>query len=328
MCEQCGIAGGGQDNPRRWDMSRRATLSAAAAGAGALALGLLGVTGAASAAAPETAAGTKNGAWRNPAHGYFPEGGHFGADRGGVPHAGQDVTNSTGTAVYAAAGGTAARVGTGVLTGRTGNGIVLAHGNGTYTYYGHLSRFRLSEGDSVSAGVWIGDMGTTGNVTGPHLHFETHTGGLGGIVDPVGFMNERGVDLGGGWSAIDAGAAGDVVETIQYLMRHRGSSLVVDGDYGAKSVAAVESFQSSKGLHADGQVGPRTWPVLVATARSGANGDQVKAAQTALNLRGGGLLIDGDYGSVTVSAVRSFQSVNRLVVDGECGPVTWQALTS
>ncbi|MCR3720113.1 putative peptidoglycan binding domain-containing protein [Prauserella flava] len=322
MCEQCGVPDDrpdGESDERR-GVSRRAMLSGAAVGAGALAFGLMSATGTASAAS------LKNGAWRNPAQGYFPTGGHFGADRGGVPHAGQDVTNSTGTAVYAAAGGSAYRVGWGVLSGRTGNGIILFHGNSTYTYYGHLSRFRVSEGSSVSAGEWIGDMGTTGNVTGPHLHFETHRGGLNGVVDPVSFMRARGVDLGGGWPAIDPGASGDVVKVIQYLIRHRGTSLVIDGDYGPVSVSAVKSFQSSKGLYVDGQVGPKTWAKLVATARSGSDGNHVKAAQTALNIRSAGLRIDGDYGSVTVSAIRSFQSVNRLYVDGVCGPVTWQAL--
>lgn len=322
MCEQCGVPDDRPDTDaaERRGLSRRAMLSGTAMGAGALALGLLGATGTASAAS------LKNGAWRNPALGYFPSGGHFGADRGGVPHAGQDVTNSTGTAVYAAAGGSAYRVGSGVLGGRTGNGIILFHGNSTYTYYGHLNRFRISQGASVSAGQWIGDMGTTGNVTGPHLHFETHTGGLNGIVDPVSFMRARGVDLGGGWSSIDPGASGEVVEVIQYLMRYRGTNLVIDGDYGPVSVSAVKSFQSSQGLYVDGQVGPKTWPELVATARSGRNGNHVKAAQTALNVRSAGLLVDGDCGPVTVSAIRSFQSVNRLVVDGVCGPVTWRAL--
>ncbi|MCP2256183.1 Membrane proteins related to metalloendopeptidases [Prauserella aidingensis] len=322
MCEQCGAPDDrlGTDAAERRGLSRRAMLSGTAVGAGALALGLLGATGTASAAS------LKNGAWRNPALGYFPRGGHFGADRGGVPHAGQDVTNSTGTAVYAAATGRAWSVGWGVLSGRTGRGIIMSHGNGVYTYYGHLSRFRVSEGAWVTAGEWIGDMGTTGNVTGPHLHFETHTGGLHGIVNPVSFMRARGVDLGGGWSSIDPGADGEVVKTIQYLMRYRGTNLVIDGDYGPISVSAVKSFQSSQGLYVDGQVGPKTWPHLVATARSGRNGNHVKAAQTALNIRSAGLLVDGDCGPVTVSAIRSFQSVNRLVVDGVCGPVTWRAL--
>ena len=52
----------------------------------------------------------------------------------------------------------------------------------------------------------------------------------------------------------------------------------------------------------------------------------MRALQTALNKRSAGILVDGDFGPDTNSAVRTFQSVNRLVVDGLAGPYTWRAL--
>lgn len=254
--------------------------------------------------------------------------GHYGAPRGGASHAGQDVSNSIGTAVHAAAGGTVVRRSWGGgLPGRTGNALVISHGNNQYTYYGHLNAYRVGLNAEVSAGQRIADMGATGNVTGPHLHFETHSGRLGTTVNPVSFLAARGVDLSGGWSRIDPGASGATVVVIQHLMSRRGHGLAADGKYGSVSVEAVKRFQRSKGLVADGQVGPATWPALVYTLRQGASGSHVRALQAALNKRGARLAVDGGFGSVTTGAVRAYQSVNRLVADGEAGPVTWRALT-
>jgi peptidoglycan hydrolase-like protein with peptidoglycan-binding domain len=169
-------------------------------------------------------------------------------------------------------------------------------------------------------------MGATGNVTGPHLHFETHTGGLGATANPVTFLSARGVDLGGGWSRVDPDARGATVSVIQHLMNQRGAGLVVDGHYGSISVTAIKRFQSANGLVADGQVGPATWPKLVYSLRQNASGHHVRGLQVALNKRSAGLLVDGAFGAVTTTAVRNFQSANRLVVDGNAGPITWQAL--
>ncbi|WP_405438845.1 peptidoglycan-binding protein [Streptomyces anulatus] len=327
MCRSCATAAEPTEIPADLErpdhgLSRRGLL--AGLGLGVLAVNLS--AGASTAAAATATA--KNGAWADPALGRFPAGGHYGAPRGGASHAGQDVSNSVGTAVYAAAGGTVIRRSWGGgLPGRTGNALVISHGNNQYTYYGHLNAYRVGLNAKVSAGQRIADMGATGNVTGPHLHFETHSGRLGTTVNPVSFLAARGVDLSGGWSRTDPGASGATVVVIQHLMSRRGHELAADGQYGSVSVEAVKRFQRSKGLVADGQVGPATWPALVYTLRQGASGSHVRALQAALNKRSARLAVDGGFGSVTTGAVRAYQSVNRLVADGEAGPVTWRALT-
>ncbi|MFE7380191.1 peptidoglycan-binding protein [Streptomyces zhihengii] len=329
MCEQCGPVDGAADAAEeeaiggeqgRRVTSRRRLLLGAGAGLAVAVGGVPAFTRAASAAT------LKDGRWCNPARGRFPSGGHYGAPRGSYPHAGQDVSNSTGTAVYAAAAGTVVRRGTAVLSGRTGYGLVLSHGGGLYTYYGHLSVFRVALNAAVTAGQRIADMGATGNVTGPHLHFEVHSGGLGPTVDPVAHLAARGVDLGGGWPAIAPGASGATVRAVQHLMTQRGTALVADGVYGPVSVDAVKRFQSSRGLVADGVVGPKTWPVLVPSLREGHAGSHVRGLQTLLNKHSAGIAVDGSFGAVTDSATRAYQRANRLVADGLAGPVTWEAL--
>ncbi len=305
----------------RGGISRRGLLAGVGTGFG---LALTGLPGTAQAAPATTA---MNGAWCNPAQGSFPSGGGFHAPRGGGLHLGQDISNPSGTPLYAAAAGTVIRRGVAVIGGRTGNGIVIQHAGGMFTYYGHLDAFRVALNARVAAGARIGDMGTTGNVTGPHVHFETHSGSLGNPVDPVPFMAARGVDLRGGWSRVNPGASGQRVRAIQHLLnQRRGAGLLVDGVYGSVSSGAMRAFQSANGLAADGQVGPQTWPVLVYSLRRGAGGSHVRALQTALNKRSAGLAVDGDFGGVTESALRTYQSGNRLVVDGLAGPVTWRAL--
>lgn len=85
----------------------------------------------------------------------------------------------TGDPVLASAGGTVSRV---ENEGNTSYGkwIEINHGNGNATRYAHLSAQGVSEGEKVSAGEKIGEAGSTGGVTGPHLHFEERVGG-----DPV-----------------------------------------------------------------------------------------------------------------------------------------------
>lgn len=85
---------------------------------------------------------------------------------------GVDIGAPTGTSVYASAAGTVIVARSGSWNGGYGNYVVVAHGNGTQTLYAHLSRVLASPGDSVGEGEIVGKVGSTGQSTGPHLHFE------------------------------------------------------------------------------------------------------------------------------------------------------------
>ena len=89
-------------------------------------------------------------------------------------HTGVDINVGYGTPVYAADGGTVILAG---WNGGYGNCIVINHGNGLTTLYGHLSSINVSVGQSVGRGQTIGLVGSTGNSTGPHLHWEVAVNG-------------------------------------------------------------------------------------------------------------------------------------------------------
>jgi murein DD-endopeptidase MepM/ murein hydrolase activator NlpD len=95
-------------------------------------------------------------------------------------HYGMDFVASRGTNIYASGAG----VVTAVRTHRTGHGkhVVIDHGFGYETLYGHMSAFNAKVGDTVSRGQVIGYVGSTGTSTAPHLHYEVHKDGKN--VDP------------------------------------------------------------------------------------------------------------------------------------------------
>jgi peptidoglycan hydrolase-like protein with peptidoglycan-binding domain len=130
------------------------------------------------------------------------------------------------------------------------------------------------------------------------------------------------------WPNLAQGSSGEDVYSIQLLLQARGYSLSIDGDFGPQTAAAVKSFQSAHGLGVDGQVGPQTWPALIITTSQGSSGSAVTALQRQLNTHGQNLATDGDFGPLTTSAVRSYQSSHQLGVDGIAGPQTWQSLVS
>ncbi len=90
-------------------------------------------------------------------------------------HTGLDIATSTGTPIAAAASGTVTFSG---YKGSYGNMIVISHGNGVQTYYGHCSKLYVSAGTQVSQGQTIAAVGSTGNSTGPHLHLEVRVNGV------------------------------------------------------------------------------------------------------------------------------------------------------
>lgn len=112
------------------------------------------------------ASGAKNGYFIRPAAGRKTQGLH-GRNRSGI-----DIGNSVGAAIYASAPGKVVIAKMGGWNGGYGNYIVIQHANGMQSLYAHLSSVNVSRGQSVSQGELIGGMGSTGNSTGSHLHFE------------------------------------------------------------------------------------------------------------------------------------------------------------
>jgi murein DD-endopeptidase MepM/ murein hydrolase activator NlpD len=86
----------------------------------------------------------------------------------GSPHGGMDLPGTTGTPVHAAQRG---RVALAEELFFSGNTVVVDHGLGIYTFYGHLSEIDVKAGDAVETGIVLGKVGATGRVTGPHLHW-------------------------------------------------------------------------------------------------------------------------------------------------------------
>ncbi|MFF9155827.1 M23 family metallopeptidase [Streptomyces sp. NPDC014846] len=108
-------------------------------------------------------------------------------------HTGIDFHAASGTSVHAVGSGTVVSTGWG---GAYGNQIVIRMADGTYTQYGHLSSIGVTVGQKVVPGQQIGLSGATGNVTGPHLHFEARTSpDYGSDVDPIAYLRNHGVNV-------------------------------------------------------------------------------------------------------------------------------------
>ncbi len=99
-------------------------------------------------------------------------------------HPAIDIAGSTGDPVGAADSGRV--VTAGWNAGGYGNYVIIDHGNGFRTLYGHLSKIYVSEGDNVGRGQTIGLRGSTGRSTGPHTHFEIYRNGE--RVNPLGYL--------------------------------------------------------------------------------------------------------------------------------------------
>lgn len=126
-------------------------------------------------------------AWVNPMPGAAFTSGY--GPRGGALHAGMDLAAPPGTPVKSVGAGTVTHVGW--VFGGYGISVVVDHGNGYQTHYAHLSGTNVSAGQKVSAGHHVGYEGSTGDSTGPHLHFEVHQG-LWNQVEPTGWLEARG----------------------------------------------------------------------------------------------------------------------------------------
>jgi murein DD-endopeptidase MepM/ murein hydrolase activator NlpD len=114
--------------------------------------------------------------------------------RWGRLHAGVDLAAANGTRIRAAGAGVV--VAAGEAAGY-GNAVLIDHGNGYLTHYGHLSAITVQVGQHVATGDQIGNEGSTGHSTGPHLHFEVHQGSYKNPIEPTQWMHNHGIDIPG-----------------------------------------------------------------------------------------------------------------------------------
>ena len=177
------------------------------------------------------------GAWALPSRGpitssYGPRWGSF--------HAGTDIAG--GGPTYAAHAGRVMKAGWNIVAGRTGIGILLDHGGGIQTYYGHnpVGGLRVTPGQLVAPGQRVGAQGATGNVTGTHLHFEVHKGNPNNITNPVPFMAGKGIRLG----TYDSGGALEPGLTLAYN--------------GTGKPETIRTFEQESGLNRDIDLSPET----------------------------------------------------------------------
>lgn len=99
-------------------------------------------------------------------------------------HKGIDIASGKGNPILAAQSGTVVKS---YLSSSYGNYVVVSHGGGLMTAYAHMSKRMVSVGDTVSAGQQIGTVGSTGNSTGNHLHFEVYVDGA--VVNPMDYVS-------------------------------------------------------------------------------------------------------------------------------------------
>lgn len=133
--------------------------------------------------------------WAKPAGGYITSVFGYSADYGSKFHKGTDLGAGCGSNIYAAHAGTVIFALYG-WNGGYGNEVMIDHGGGVVTRYGHIidGGILVSSGQSVGVGTNIARVGSTGDSTGCHLHFEVILDGIN--VDPVPFMSGQGITLG------------------------------------------------------------------------------------------------------------------------------------
>ncbi|SER42471.1 Putative peptidoglycan binding domain-containing protein [Gracilibacillus ureilyticus] len=266
-------------------------------------------------------------------------------------HAGIDLVKQHRAPIYAFTSGIVIYAGfgnNGTGLGGYGNVVLMKDKNNRGQLYAHLDRVAVSRGQSVGRNQIIGYQGSTGNVTGSHLHYEvrkfSETAAPYGYrpnkqtstLNPVTYLSQFDTTESVSNSLIlKRGSRGKEVLRLQQDLIKLGYSLTkygADGIYGDETVSAVKRFQRDKGLGVDGIVGPRTRNSWLAAIRliskypgkyikKGSTGELVKIIQRKLAIN-----VDGIFGPQTEQAVKQFQRRNSLGVDGIVGSKTWRAM--
>ena len=243
--------------------------------------------------------------------------------RGYKNHAGIDIACNTGTPVYAAYAGTVALAGTNIVSGRTGNGILIKNPDTERQYYGHLSVIKVAVGQKVAQGELIGLSGATGNVTGPHLHFETWNK-AGYDTNPRAHFNSHGVVPGSSTGQNKSGSAASKTTSSSFL------PLAIDGDELHRTITEEERALKAAGFYKG--------IIEADLGETAVRGPMLKEAeQLWLAARGEYTReVDGDFGVESVKAEQRqlrklghySQSIdgNKRVVDGSRGAWTIKGL--
>lgn len=247
--------------------------------------------------------------------------GAISASIGRMLHAGIDIANAVGTPVRAAFAGTVVGAGWGIVGGRTGNGVLIQNPDGESQYYGHLDTISVRKGDKVGLGEQIGTMGATGNVTGPHLHFEvwdTHGRPMNPriafnshkVTPGVHNLTAQSVGAGVGSGAKDKTTAPVRVRKAYYTRR-------IDGEAGPFTIRALQLFLADRGMYErviDGKLGTYTWAGL----------QEYLTVDRFYTRR-----VDGDPGQYTIRAMQTWlqkAGFYERAIDGMLGVFTWAAL--
>jgi hypothetical protein len=158
---------------------------------------------------------------------------------GGGKHTGNDYPQPIGTPVYASLDGIVINTNPGVDYGKT---VELDHGDGYQTLYGHLSEVLVSVGQKVTKGTIVGKSGDTGNVTGPHLHYEVRKG-KNNPVNPEQLKNNG---LG---TALSASGSNELNPNVSQMFGSgdTASLLLGGGSYMASSAAGASTSSSAGG---------------------------------------------------------------------------------
>lgn len=269
-----------------------------------------------------------------------------GGGRGSSYHKGMDIRMPAGTPFKAAKDGTVVFAN---QAGGYGNLAVIRHADGTYTKYGHAQSLNVRPGQQVKAGEVIGKVGSTGNSSGPHLHFEVREGDwrTGNAVDPRPLL--EGSAPGGPGQEIAPGA-------VAAANRRGGCNCGNhDGPEAPKDPATAgerpaPSAREAKQRERVGKAARRSSQLnLPPAADPGAapegqaakplqrfrENDPAAVRDVQQKLKERGLYtgeVDGKFGPLTEQAVKAFQGQqqdaegNALKVDGSVGPKTLAAL--
>lgn len=234
-------------------------------------------------------------------------------------HHGIDIAKSGKVPIKASESGTIHWVRPDGTFGGLGNCITIRHAGGWISLYGHLASFSVKAGQTVKQGQVIGYMGSTGNSTGQHLHFEIHKGPWNNSytneVNPLTMYKDP-----------------DVIN-LQAMLVKVGIKVTQDGYFGPASQKAVEDFQRAHKLTVDGNAGPMTMAALQKAAGSTGSGGAMASASTLklqklLIAAGEKIAADGHHGAATTQAIKNFQKKNGLVADGIAGAKTMELLNN